>query len=175
VKVIREDLCAALAEQMRAFQSVYSQLATQDLDDAEARGRLAQLLRIVGGEFVAVADRVGNIAEPWLTDAGGVLPVTPRRPGDRPTFTPPPVRSVLANSRPSASDPCPQTSVEPLVEVRRPTVHRGRQVVIGGRPAGMACSPEDVFDVMRQAGVEHDEIHWRGGGPGVWPTQGESH
>ncbi|MEU9213382.1 hypothetical protein AB0D27_37110 [Streptomyces sp. NPDC048415] len=42
-------------------------------------------------------------------------------------------------------------------------------------PASSSDAFKDVFDIMRQAGAEHDEIHRLGGGPGVWPKQEESH
>ncbi|MER0476800.1 hypothetical protein ABR737_00245 [Streptomyces sp. Edi2] len=62
------------------------------------------------------------------------------------------------------------------VQVLAPSSEGGRPVILGNVVLGVAYSPADVVDILRQAGIEdsvialdnHKLIEWQGGGPEVW-------
>ncbi|MCZ1011908.1 hypothetical protein [Streptomyces lydicus] len=62
------------------------------------------------------------------------------------------------------------------VQVLPPSSGGGRPVLLGNVVLGVAYSPVDVVDILRQAGIEESVIalddgnliEWQGGGPEVW-------
>ncbi|MGW1793628.1 hypothetical protein ACWCO0_23060 [Streptomyces tubercidicus] len=62
------------------------------------------------------------------------------------------------------------------VQVLAPSSEGGRPVVLGSVVLGVAYGPDDVVDILRQAGIEDGAIAlddgkliaWQGGGPEVW-------
>ncbi|MEW2374251.1 hypothetical protein AB0940_33590 [Streptomyces sp. NPDC006656] len=62
------------------------------------------------------------------------------------------------------------------VIVYPPDTEGGRRVRIDGEILGRAAGPTDLFEFLRRAGLDPDDvdlddallIEWRGGGPAVW-------
>ncbi len=158
-----QQAARSVGDQMTRLNAAYSLLATQDPGDRQTGVRVAEMLRAVAAALLKTADNLAGDGTPTM---GDILasPMTGRW-QDRPTPTPPPAATIL---RPIADEPTdPKT---PVVTVHRPTHQGSRQVIIDGHPAGFALSLDDVYAFMKNAGVEHDEIEWRGGGPAVWPV-----
>nr|AAS45791.1 SLV.8 [Streptomyces lavendulae] len=62
------------------------------------------------------------------------------------------------------------------VIVYPPDAEGGRRVRVDGEILGRALGPNDLFEFLRRAGLDPDDvdladelfIEWRGGGPAVW-------
>ncbi|MFJ8208913.1 hypothetical protein [Streptomyces sp. NPDC096033] len=62
------------------------------------------------------------------------------------------------------------------VIVYPPDAEGGRRVRVDGEILGRALGPNDIFEFLRRAGLDPDDvdlddrllIEWRGGGPAVW-------
>lgn len=62
------------------------------------------------------------------------------------------------------------------VIVYPPDPEGGRRVRVDGEILGRALGPDDIFEFLRRAGLDPDDvrlddellIEWRGGGPAVW-------